>query len=241
MESKLGTGVPSRSVNSDSLGSSGVPASRPFRVIATESCETGCSDDGSIPTASTEASISCVWPLACRFSPRSLQLRNQIASIECLLEELERFPHTQVVQSGALCRDDGNDIISILWATAEDLHRDYVFRSGDGNRRSAQIRGHHPRAEQLFQAGAAKHDVSVDTRREMYDRKNASISDEVWVSPTQLEAVSFEGFHECLCGVIARENSDVDICRHSNGAMHERGLSTEHVPVSVQRRETTSQ
>jgi len=28
------------------------------------------------------------WSLACRFGPRSLQLRDQIASIECLLEEL---------------------------------------------------------------------------------------------------------------------------------------------------------
>jgi hypothetical protein len=53
MKCKLRTRVPVGSCNSDSLGFSGVSASSSFRVIAIESCETRCSDDGSIPTAST--------------------------------------------------------------------------------------------------------------------------------------------------------------------------------------------
>ena len=43
------------------------------------------------------SSISSSRSLACRFGPRSLQLRNQIASIECLLEELERFTYMVMV------------------------------------------------------------------------------------------------------------------------------------------------
>ena len=73
---------------------------------------------GSIPTASTWASISCSWSLACRFNPRSLQVRDQIASIECLLEELKRFTYAMVVQSRPLRGDDRDHIISIFGATA---------------------------------------------------------------------------------------------------------------------------
>jgi hypothetical protein len=172
--------------------------------------------------------------LACRFGACSLELGNQIASIERLLEELERFPHTLVVQSGALCRNDGDDIIAILWAAAENLHRDYIFGGGDRNRRSAQVRGLHPRVEQLLKPGATKHDVSVDARREMNERKNASISDEVCVSPTQLEAVPFQGFYDRRYCVVAGKDGDIDVGSHSHGTMDERGLGTKHVPVRVQ-------
>ena len=175
--------------------------------------------------------------LACRFGACSLELGNQIASIECLLEELERFPHTLVVQSGTLCRDDGDDIIAILWATAENLHCDDIFRRRDRNCRSAQVRGLHPRVEQLLEAGATKHDVSVDARREMNERKNASVSDEVCVGPTQLEAVPFQGFHDRRYGVVAGKDGDIDVRGHSHGAMDERGLGTKHVPARVQRLE----
>ena len=51
---EFGTRVPSGSGNTDSLGFSGASESRPFRVIATESCETRWSEAGSIPTASTK-------------------------------------------------------------------------------------------------------------------------------------------------------------------------------------------
>ena len=96
----------------------------------------------------------------------------------------------------------------ILWATAENLHRDHVFGGGDRNRRSAQVRGLHPRAEQFFKPGATKHDVSVDARREMNERKNAGISDEVCVGPTQLEAVPFQGFDDRRYGVVASSTSN---------------------------------
>jgi hypothetical protein len=94
--------------------------------------------------------------------------------------------------------------------------------------------------EQLFNAGAAKHDVGVDARRKMNERKNASSSDEVRVSHTQFETVPFEGFHERLRGVVARENSNVDVCGQSYGAMDERGLRTKYVPARVQRLERAS-
>jgi len=190
-----------------------------------------------VHTELTSNAVALAFALACRFGACSLELANQIASIECPLEELERFPHTLVVQSAALCRDDGDDIIAILWATAENLHRDYVFCGGDRNRRSAQVRGLHPRVKQLLKAGATKHDVSVDARREMNERKNASISDEVCVGPTQLEAVPFQGFHDGRYGVVARKDGDIDVGGHSYGAMDERGLGTKHVPVRVQRLE----
>jgi len=171
--------------------------------------------------------------LACRFGACSLELSNQIASIECFLEEIERFPHTQVVQSRALRGDDGNDIISILRATAENLHRDYVFCGGDRNRRSAQVRGLDPRVEQLLEAGATKHDVSVDARCEMNERKNPSLSDEVCLDPTQLETVGFQGCHERLRGEVARENRHVDVCGHSHCTVNERGLGAKDVPVQL--------
>ena len=146
----------------------------------------------SIPTASTWAIISCSRSLACGVGPGSLQLRNQIASIECFLEELQRFTHAMVVQSRPLRGDDRDHIISIFGATAQNLHRDHVFGGCDGNRGSAQVPGLRPRAEQLFNARAANHDVGVDARRKMNERKDASISDEVCVSPTQFETVRFD-------------------------------------------------
>jgi len=117
------------------------------------------------------------------------------------------------------------------------------FRAGrcDGNRRSAQIRGLRPRVEQLFNAGAANHDVGVDARRKMNERKNASISDEVYVSPTQFETVRFDDFCERLYRAVAWKDRDVDVRRHSYGAMDERGLGTEYVPGCVQRLERGSE
>ena len=72
----------------------------------------------SIPTASTATSISGSRSLACRFGPRSVQLHDQIASIECLLEELKRFTYAMVVQGRPLRGDDRDHIISIFGATA---------------------------------------------------------------------------------------------------------------------------
>ena len=147
----------------------------------------------SIPTASTWASSSCSWSLACRFGPCSLQLR------------------------------------------------DHIFGRCDGNRRSAQVRGLRPRAEQLFNAGPANHDVGVDARRKMNERKNASISDEVCVSATQFETVRFDDFCERLYGAVAWEDRDIDVRRHSHGAMDERGLGTKYVPGRIQRLERSSE
>jgi hypothetical protein len=51
----------------------------------------------------------------------------------------------------------------------------------------------------------------------------------------------FEGFQERLCGVVAGENSGVDVCGHSYGAMDERGLGAKHVPGCVQRLKRASE
>jgi len=53
---------------------------------------------------------------------------------------------------------------------------------------------------------------SADFARE---RKNASISDEVCVSPTEFETVRFDDFCERLYSAVAWEDRDVDVRRHS--------------------------
>ena len=75
----------------------------------------------------------------------------------------------------------------------------------------------------------------------MNERKNASISDEVCVSPTQFETVRFDDSCERLYSAVAWEDRDVDIRRHSYGTMYERGLGTKYVPGCVQRLERGSE
>jgi hypothetical protein len=75
----------------------------------------------------------------------------------------------------------------------------------------------------------------------MNERENASISDEVCVSPTRFETVRFDDFRERLYSAVAWEDGDVDVRRHSYGAMDERGLGTKYVPGCVQRLERGSE
>ena len=75
----------------------------------------------------------------------------------------------------------------------------------------------------------------------MYERKNASLSDEVCFDVTQLKAVPFESFEERLHGELARENGHVDVCCHSHRTVNERGLGAKDVPVQLERLERASE
>lgn len=165
---------------------------------------------------------------------RSLERRQQITTVECLLEEAQRLSSEVVPEGfGARSQDRGH-IVEILCPTREDLHGNDVFGACDRHTDGTDLPYLRAFEKQLFDARACEHYVHWNSARCVNRWQDARAPHEVVIIHPQSEASCAERFDERSRWHVAERYGHVHIDGQAWRTMHRGRLSAEHVPTDLE-------
>lgn len=127
--------------------------------------------------------------------------------------------------------EQGSNVLEILRASSQELHRDQVLRRDDRDPHAIDRDDPGVRQEQLLESRPGQHDVERHPRLAVDDRQDARLADERFVSDGRREARCVERTKKRR--EVRDRDGDVDIVGHAGHAVDGDRLRAEQIPARV--------
>ena len=160
-----------------------------------------------------------------------VEQRQEIATIECLLENAQSLAselESKACPSGSQNR---RDIIEILRAPSENLHRHDVLRTCNGNVDTTNQTSLSALEEEFFDTGAREHYVHRNTARRVNYGQHARLLDELVVVGARSEARRAKRVDQRTNRHLIESHGNVDVDGQAGRTMDCSRLGAKDIPA----------